>query len=253
MYIPEWSIANSVAAAVSTIAIGVLVARELFPDTRLKYSKFNNNTSSSASRETYISSYNGMLLIYTPSLALSALFLMVSYKNYRMQFVSAAVFVHYLKRVLEVLFVHRYSGQCKLSDNILISLSYSLFSLLVYKLASNVPNPSSKAMLLGAIIFLVGEYINFYHHLILRDLRKDGSKEYKIPTGALFDYVWCPHYTGEIITFIAIVLLTQHFLLLILQVGSGAYLVMRAYNTRKWYEDRFDTIPQRACLIPCIF
>lgn len=78
------------------------------------------------------------------------------------------------------MFVHRYSGQCKLKDNALISMSYFTFALLVYKLASNVPNPSSRITLLGITIFLTGEYTNFYHHLILRNLRKDGSKDYKV-------------------------------------------------------------------------
>lgn len=78
------------------------------------------------------------------------------------------------------MFVHRYSGQCKLKDNALISMSYFTFALLVYKLATNVPNPSSRITFLGITIFLVGEYTNFYHHLILRNLRKDGSKDYKV-------------------------------------------------------------------------
>ena len=78
------------------------------------------------------------------------------------------------------MFVHRYSGQCKLKDNTLISMSYFIFALLVYKLASNVTDPSSRITLLGITMFLMGEYTNFYHHLILRNLRKDGSKEYKV-------------------------------------------------------------------------
>ncbi|KAK4511627.1 Chitin synthase, class 1 [Mucor velutinosus] len=117
----------------------------------------------------------------------------------------------------------------------------------------NVPESNSKLALLGVVMFTVGEYTNFYHHLLLRNLRKNESKEYKIPSGGLFEYVWCPHYLSEIISFVAMVLVTQHILILILQLGSAGYLATRAYNTKKWYSDKFDVIPSRACLIPYIF
>jgi very-long-chain enoyl-CoA reductase len=52
---------------------------------------------------------------------------------------------------------------------------------------------------LGFILFFIGEYINYYHHLILSQLRQDGSKKYKIPMGGLFEYMWCPHYVSRMI------------------------------------------------------
>ncbi|OAD06272.1 hypothetical protein MUCCIDRAFT_35128, partial [Mucor lusitanicus CBS 277.49] len=200
-----------------------------------------------------ISSYHGMLLIYSPSLMASTVFFVWSINDGRMLLVSATIFLHYLKRVLEVLFVHRYSGQSKLKDNVLISASYFSFTSFIYYMSLSVPKSNSRLELWGLVMFIVGEYTNYYHHLLLRNLRKDGSKEYKIPSGGLFDYVWCPHYLGEIMSFVAMALLAQHILILILQLGSAGYLATRAYNTKKWYSDKFDVIPSRACLIPFIF
>ncbi|KAG2237446.1 hypothetical protein INT48_009575, partial [Thamnidium elegans] len=38
---------------------------------------------------------------------------------------------------------------------------------------------------------------------------------------------------GEIITFLAMVIITQHLMILLLQLGSAGYLAARAYNTRE--------------------
>lgn len=47
--------------------------------------------------------------------------------------------------------------------------------------------------------------------------------------------------------------MSQHYIIFILQLGSAGYLAVRAYNTRLWYQSKFDTIPTRACLLPGIF
>lgn len=47
-------------------------------------------------------------------------------------------------------------------------------------MARHVSDINARLALLGVAMFILGEYINFYHHLLLRDLRKDGSKEYKV-------------------------------------------------------------------------
>ncbi|KAL9540519.1 hypothetical protein MBANPS3_009635 [Mucor bainieri] len=116
-----------------------------------------------------------------------------------------------------------------------------------------VPTSNTTLTTLGMIVFHLGELINGVHHLFLSELRSNGSKTYTIPTGGLFKFVWCPHYLGEIMSFVGIVLLSQHLFILILQLGSAGYLAVRAYNTKKWYSDKFEEVPSRACLIPFIF
>ncbi|KAI9475701.1 MAG: 3-oxo-5-alpha-steroid 4-dehydrogenase-domain-containing protein [Benjaminiella poitrasii] len=249
MFFPEWDFVNTSIAIGSTVGCIMLVLRESIPSTRLQYSKFSNITN------TYrIPSFYGMLLIYTPSLILSTGLLWNSLQyDFRMILISFLTFLHYLKRVMEVIFVHRYSGMSNLSDNILISVSYISFAFLMYFLSSQVTQYNIILTIIGVILFFTGESVNLYHHLILRNLRKDGSKDYKIPHRGLFKYLWCPHYTGEIISFIAFVFITQHFLILILQVGSSGYLAIRAYNTKKWYKQKFNKIPNRACILPYVF
>ncbi|CAO3657677.1 unnamed protein product [Mucor hiemalis] len=247
-----WSEEKEIPCAIfCTLACALLIYRELSPKTRLNYSKFTNTQSGVT-----ISSKYGMLIIYAPSMfvaAYSLFFAVRSDRSYRILLIAFASFAHYLKRVYEVMRVLKYSGVSKLMDNIAISVCYVLYVLFVRFFSDIVKQASSKVFWLGFVLFFTGEYVNYYHHCILSRLRQDGSKEYKIPNEGLFKYLWCPHYTGEITSFIAIALMSQHYIIFIMQIGSAGYLATRAYNTRLWYQSKFDTIPTRACLIPGLF
>ncbi|CAO3613135.1 unnamed protein product [Cunninghamella blakesleeana] len=222
MYYPKLT-TDIVGWCLVTIIVGVaLVLRELNPDTQLGYSKFTK--SKTPLHQKKIPSKLGMLLIYVPSL-------------------------------MEVLFVHRYSGQSVLQHVLIISSSYAGFSISQLYFTSLVPTHliNKTEINLGILLFFIGEGINYYHHIILSNLRNEGSKEYKIPTDGLFQYIWCPHYLGEIISFISMTLLSQHMVVLMLQISSAAYLAVRAYNTRLWYHQKFDSVPKKACVLPGIF
>ncbi|KAI9301651.1 hypothetical protein BJ944DRAFT_207302 [Cunninghamella echinulata] len=140
----------------------------------------------------------GMLVIYVPSLTvcLISVFFWSSSQPIHVQLVSFFSSLHFIKRVYEVLFVHRYSGQSVLQHNIIISFSYAGFSICQLYFTSLVPSyaVNQYEMKLGMSLFILGEGLNHYHHCILSNLRRGGSKEYKIPTGGLFKYIWCPHY-----------------------------------------------------------
>lgn len=46
--------------------------------------------------------------------------------------------------------------------------------------SSQVAPVSIMKFTLGAVLYFVGESMNFYHHNILSQLRKDDSKEYQV-------------------------------------------------------------------------
>ncbi|KAG0178599.1 hypothetical protein DFQ29_003257 [Apophysomyces sp. BC1021] len=141
-------------------------------------------------------------------------------------------------------------------DALMISMSYMIFGFITTYLCAQVPSIrlSRTESIIGTAMFIFGEWVNHHHHLILADLRSNSNnKSYKVPNRALFQYVWCPHYVGEIIAFVAITLVAQHILVLPFQVGSAMYLVVRAYSTKQWYEARFPSAPKRACLVPYVF
>ncbi|SAM04132.1 hypothetical protein [Absidia glauca] len=249
MYYPDPTIPNVLIGCGALLSGVSLIRRELNPATQMGYSKFAKATKSSV----MVPSKQGMLVIYLPSVVLCLLGGLWSLDQARhVKLVAFFSLLHFLKRIYEVLCVHRYSGQAILKDNIVIACSYAGFSITQLYFTSKVPSSatSSYEMGLGMALFFLGEGLNHYHHLILANLRKDGAKAYKIPQGGLFDYVWCPHYLGEIISFVAMTLLSQHMLIFIFQLSSVGYLAVRAYNTRLWYEQKFNITTKKPCLVP---
>jgi hypothetical protein len=53
-------------------------------------------------------------------------------------------------------------------------------------------------LVVGFVVFTVGELINFYHHALFASLRPKGAAagSYVIPSGGLFGFLVCPHYFG---------------------------------------------------------
>ncbi|CAM0905357.1 unnamed protein product [Alopecurus aequalis] len=207
-----------------------------------------------------LSSRSGMLLAYAPALVAAAASFAVpgAVEGLRAQILAAALAVHFLKRVLEVLFIHRYSGNMPLNTALLISSSY-LFSTItmIYAqhLAVGLPDPPTDLLYLGVILFAVGIAGNFYHHYLLSQLRKGGEddKGYKIPRGGLFELVTCPHYLFEITGFFGFAMISQTVYALAMASGTAAYLVGRSFATRRWYKSKFEEFPTKIkALVPYI-
>jgi len=86
-------------------------------------------------------------------------------------------------------------------------------------------------------------------------------KTYQIPPSALFAYIWCPHYTAEIVIYICFALLAapqgQWFnrTMLAAIVFVAGNLAVTANGTREWYVKRFgpEKASGRARLVPGIW
>ncbi|KAL1926140.1 hypothetical protein VTP01DRAFT_6177 [Rhizomucor pusillus] len=253
MYTPNLTIYNELLLCSIVTASIYLVRRETKPETSMGYSKF----AKTEDRRT-IPSREGMLLIYAPSASLSFLSIIfcMCQGNHQLNVLSIAIlnFLHYLKRIYEVVCVHRYSGVTVAKDASCISVSYTAFAFMLFQMAVNVPVDSISGLqvAIGVVLFVIGESANHYHHRILASLRSPKDNSYKLPEAGLFRYVWCPHYLGEIVSFFALVLVSQNMFTLVFQLCSTAYLITRALNTQSWYHTRFPNISKRAALIPYI-
>ncbi|XP_057512952.1 uncharacterized protein LOC130795013 [Actinidia eriantha] len=224
----------------------------------LQYSKFWNVNPQSNSNQTKLSSKTGMLMLYGPAcLAGFASFALFPDGGIRFLLLKLALTIHFFKRILEVLFVHKFSGGMSLDTAIIISVAYfaSTASMIyVNHLTLGFPEPLIDLKYLGTLIFLIGIYGNFYHHYLLSKLRHKSEKGYKLPKGGLFNLVICPHYLFEILAFFGIFLISQTLLSLSCAVGSALYLAGRSYMTRKWYLSKFESFPVEVkALIPYIF
>ncbi|MFQ6655560.1 hypothetical protein Gotur_026069 [Gossypium turneri] len=234
--------------------LGVLEIRGI----NMKYSKFVNAASSSSSISFKVPSRVGMLLLYTPAFLVGvASFWLYPADDSRFLFLKSAVTIHFFKRLFEVIFIHKYSGEMSLDTIIIILVSYFFVSLsLIYTQTFNqgLSEPSIDLKYLGIALFLIGISGNFYHHYLLSKLRTKGDKDYKIPKGGLFELVICPHYLFEILEFLGISLISQTLYSFSVTLGSALYLMCRSYVTRKWYVSKFEDFPKEVkAFIPLVF
>uniref|UniRef100_A0A8C0YDW2 3-oxo-5-alpha-steroid 4-dehydrogenase C-terminal domain-containing protein n=2 Tax=Cyprinus carpio TaxID=7962 RepID=A0A8C0YDW2_CYPCA len=88
--------------------------------------------------------------------------------------------------------------------------------------------------IIGSCMWLLGCIINIHSNHILRNLRKPGETDYKIPRGGMFEYVSGANFFGEIW------LLTRP-------------IVHRGMTHHKWYLTKFeDYTKSRKALIPFV-
>ena len=93
--------------------------------------------------------------------------------------------------------------------------------------------------IIGGIVFVAGFVINQVADKELISLRKDGSKDYFIPNGGLFNYISCPNFFGEIIEWSGFAIMAWNLPALSFAVWTAANLIPRALDHHKWYKSYF--------------
>ncbi|PNT22092.1 hypothetical protein POPTR_008G012800v4 [Populus trichocarpa] len=225
-----------------------------------KYSKFSNfNVEKSTSKQNNtVCGRDGMLVVYIPAF-LSAVAFSWLFPNVGLRFllVKSALTIHFFKRILEVLFVHKYSGGMAVDTVIIITLGYfTTTSITIYALSltQGFPEPPVDLKYPGVVLFLVGIVGNFYHHHLLSSLRTKNDNGYKVPKGGLFGLVTCPHYFFEILIFLGISFISQTLYTFASTISTICYLMGRSYATRRWYLTKFDDFPKDVkAIIPYVF
>jgi len=256
------------ASAAAAVVVAFLAISEFLGD-NLAYSKFSRGGLGKKPQpiSRRLPSRGAMLLIYAPALAaaLASFAVPDAVSGPRERALAAAIAAHFLKRVLEVAFVHRYSGSMPLPTALLISsyyLSNAVAMVYVQRLSRGLPEPRVDLLCPGALTFAVGLAGNFYHHWLLSRLRAGhgagggdgGEKAYRIPTGGMFGLVVCPHYLFEIAVFFGFAMISQTLYALTVALGTAAYLAGRSYTTRKWYASKFEDFPASIkALVPYVW
>jgi len=119
---------------------------------------------------------------------------------------------HYIKRILETIFVHRFSHATMPLFNLLKNCSHYWGGAILVSYFVNHPlftPPPLERVYFGLALFVVSELFNFISHVQLAALRPAGSKERKIPKGLFFELVSCPNYLFEILAWTGFTILTQ--------------------------------------------
>jgi len=212
----------------------------------------------------FMCEYAGPLLVYLwftqrPWLAYGDLSSDTSGLGLTSKIAMAAWSGHYAKRLLETIFVHRFSNATMPVMNLFKNCGYYWGFAAYISYHINHPlytSPSSIQVYSCLAAFIFCELGNYSCHILFRNLRPAGSKERKIPVPdwnpmtSLFNLVSCPNYTYEIGAWISFTFMTQ-----CLPVGlfalAGAYqMSMWALGKHRNYRKEFKDYPRRKAVIP---
>ncbi len=155
----------------------------------------------------------------------------------------------FLKRCLEVLLVHRYSGTLPVLSNALIAWGYAILGLCSLVFANQVEgyslgadSPTFAKDVVCYVAYVVGFVGNAVCHLKLRWVRDraeaGGGKRYLAPCEIGFPFsnnLVAPHYLFEILIFVALGCFGATLTHWMLAVGVAGYLGNRSVSTHRWY------------------
>ncbi|KAI9681279.1 MAG: 3-oxo-5a-steroid 4- dehydrogenase [Caeruleum heppii] len=170
--------------------------------------------------------------------------------------------IHFIKRELETVFVHRFSLATMPARNI-VKNSFHYWALAGLNIAywiyaPNAPTakPLNPIVTLAAIgMFAFGEAANFLTHLRLRGLRSSGGKERGIPTGYGFDTVTCPNYLWETVAWAGILLVTRSWgTVVFVLVAVGQMMAWAKKKENKYRRDFGDRYTKKKhAMFPGLF
>ena len=217
----------------------------------MSYSKFVDKGASNVK----VPSVLGMFLIYSPSCLGGCLALKSYASSERGNLAALMMAIHFGKRTFETLAIHKYSGTMPLISSLNISIVYTVATAIVCYYGESVGGDvEGLGKRFGFSLFFLGLVGNLYHHWLLASLRKSGEKRYKIPRGGLFEYVAAPHYLFELIGWLGVVILVDHFCVFLLFFGMMAYLVDRARAQTAFNVKKIDGYPKsRGHILPFLF
>ncbi|XP_062235418.1 very-long-chain enoyl-CoA reductase isoform X1 [Platichthys flesus] len=172
---------------------------------------------------------------------------------------------HYMKRLIETIFVHRFShGTMPLRIIVRNCAYYWGFSAwLAYHINHPLYTPPSYGELqvnYALVIFVMCELGNFSIHVTLNNLRGDGhrSRRYPSPTKNpftwLFFFVSCPNYTYEVGAWLSFSIMTQCLPVAFYTILGFIQMTIWAKWKHKAYSREFKDYPSlRMAIIPLIF
>jgi very-long-chain enoyl-CoA reductase len=212
----------------------------------------------------FLAEYAGPLLVYLlfymrPSLIYSG----ASKPTLPVVHIAAACWsFHYLKRILETMFVHRFSHATMPIANLFKNCSYywgaaAFVSYFVNHPLYQAPCYGEKQVYAGLGLFLFCELGNFSVHVALRNLRPAGSTVRRIPVAdsnpltLLFNFVSCPNYSYEVGSWFWFSVMTQSLPALLFTLVGFYQMSVWAQGKHRNYKREFEKYPKgRKAILP---
>ena len=142
--------------------------------------------------------------------------------------------LHFVKRELETLFIHRFSSATMPAMNIFKNsahywaLAGANIAFWTYRPGSSTAqHPNLLLAYFGVLLYVLGEAGNLSTHITLRNLRSAGGKERGIPNGLGFGLVTCPNYMFETIAGMGIGFVTW-------SLSTLLFVVVAVYQMGLW-------------------
>jgi len=169
---------------------------------------------------------------------------------------------HYVKRLYETVFVHRFSHATMPYLNLFKNCTYYWgFAIYIGYYVNHplyTPPFFGKLQVYTCLVgFLLSEIGNYSIHCALRDLRPPGTKERNIPFPTknpftfLFNYVSCPNYSYEFYSWIFFSAMTQCLPAGIFTVAGFYQMALWALGKHRNYKKEFPKYPKnRKAIIP---
>uniref|UniRef100_A0A672GL88 Trans-2,3-enoyl-CoA reductase-like 2a n=1 Tax=Salarias fasciatus TaxID=181472 RepID=A0A672GL88_SALFA len=171
---------------------------------------------------------------------------------------------HYVKRLIETIFVHRFSHGTMPLRTIFKNCAYywGFSAWLAYYINHPLYTPPSYGELqvnYALVLFVMCELGNFSIHWTLNNLRGDGSKSRKFPVPTknpftwLFFFVSCPNYTYELGAWVSFSVMTQCLPVALYTLLGFIQMTIWARGKHRAYSREFKNYPSlRVAIIPLI-
>jgi len=178
--------------------------------------------------------------------------------------------LHFLRRTIEVLFVHDYRRKMSFVESIGAPIYYWSFAFwngVALRHDNGYKQTFLALTVAGSIMFLIGEAGNCFCHLKLRTFRKEKragwlspNSQHVLPHGFLFDCISCPHYSCEILSWLGFFLASWTLPAALFLLATIITLFVYAHKKHKAYQQEFDGLAgrelyprNRKVLIPFVF
>lgn len=170
---------------------------------------------------------------------------------------------HYIKRILESIFVHRFSHATMPLPNLFRNSGYywgfaAFISYFINHPLYTPPSFGAVQIYPALAVFMVCEYGNYSIHAALRDLRPIGTKERKIPRSTgnpmtmMFNFVSCPNYTYETMAWLAYAIMTQCLPVVFFTLAGFYQMAVWALAKHRNYKRDFSDYPKRKAIVPLL-
>lgn len=185
------------------------------------------------------------------------------------RYIYAFVMLHFLKRELETLFVHRFSHSTMPFRNVFknsghyhilsgIFLAWAIYRPALSATAPYVVNTIRENPLFlwtGTAVWLFAELSNLIVHIKLRNLRPAGTRTRAIPYGYGFSLVSCPNYFFEALAWLVVAVLSNSWAAWLFLVVSTGQMALWAVKKHKNYKKEFgkEYPRNRKAMVPFIY